>query len=57
MSDRLLSPRELADKLGVSITHVYRHAPEWPCVRIGQLIRFDYDQVFEYLQQHDQEAP
>ena len=51
MSDRLLSAKELADKLGVSEATVYRHTREWPCVRVGPLVRFDYDAVLEHLEQ------
>lgn len=56
MSDRLLTARELADKLGVSEATVYRNTQAWPCVRVGPLVRFDYDAVLEHLAAQAQEA-
>jgi excisionase family DNA binding protein len=52
----LLTPRELAERLNVSVDTVYRHAGEWPCVRIGPVLRFDYEQVLDHLQQERETA-
>jgi hypothetical protein len=46
---QLLTAQQLADRMNVSIDVVYRHSSDWPCVRIGQMLRFDYDQVIEHL--------
>lgn len=32
-ADRLLTPDEVADRLGVKLQWVYRHAGEWPHTR------------------------
>lgn len=56
MSERLLTAQELAERLNVSVALVYRNGPEWPCVRIGNMLRFDYDAVVEHLQQVQAEA-
>jgi excisionase family DNA binding protein len=53
VSDRLLTARELAERLGVSVDVVYRHTGEWPVVRIGKLVRFDYDAVNAYRHEVD----
>ncbi len=53
---RLLTAQELAERLNVSVGFVYRSATEWPSVRIGNMIRFDYDAVLEYLARVQAEA-
>lgn len=53
MSDRLLSPRELADYLGVPITTLYawRHAGEGPQgFRVGKHVRYRWDDVQTWIQ-------
>jgi excisionase family DNA binding protein len=52
--ERLMNAKELADRLGVSVDVVYRHTGEWPVVRIGKLVRFDYAAVLEYLEREAQ---
>ena len=56
MSERLLTAKELADRMGISVDVVYRNTGEWPVVRIGKLVRFDYDAVLEHLAEQAQEA-
>jgi excisionase family DNA binding protein len=46
----LLSPQELADRLGVSRATVYRNSAVWPSLRVGSAVRFDYDAVVAYLE-------
>lgn len=53
--ERLLSPAELAEWLGVSPGWVRDHAtrkePRLPVVRLGKLLRFRAEEVEEFLRQ------
>ena len=56
---RLLRPRELADRLGLSLSTVYKFAVNGtiPCIRIpGSLVRFLWKDVLEWLEKHHQEG-
>lgn len=50
---RLVGPEELAGVLGVKTRHVYNLSMEGkiPKHKIGQLIRFDVDEVLAHLHQ------
>jgi excisionase family DNA binding protein len=50
VAERLLSPAELADRLGVSRATVYRNSAVWPSLRVGSAVRFDYEAVVAYLE-------
>ena len=57
MSDRLLSPAELADWLGVERSYVYGHADELGALRLGSgpraRLRFDVEDVARRLRERD----
>jgi excisionase family DNA binding protein len=50
----LVDAKEVARHLGVSAQHVYELANEnqIPCFRVGRLVRFDIEKVFEALEDH-----
>jgi hypothetical protein len=54
--DRLLSPAELADWLGVERSFVYEHADELGALRLGTgpraRLRFDVEEVARRLREH-----
>lgn len=55
---RLLLPHELARVLNVSVAWVYNHAApsakvRIPAKRVGSLLRFDLDEVMDWLQDRD----
>lgn len=52
MSDGLLTARQLADRLGVSVSVVYR-SRDWPCYKIGNLLRFDEAEVREHIRRRE----
>lgn len=56
MPDRLLSPAELADWLGVERSFVYEHAHELGVLRLGSgpraRLRFDVEEVARRLREH-----
>ncbi len=57
--ERLLKPQELADRLGLSISTVYKFSVEGriPCIRIpGSLVRFRWTEVLEWLEKNHQEG-
>ncbi len=45
--DELLTPEELAEKLKIPVSSVYKmtHRAELPVIRIGRLIRFRWDDI------------
>ncbi|MBZ2186206.1 MAG: helix-turn-helix domain-containing protein [Bryobacter sp.] len=51
--ERLLTPRDVAHWLGVSVDWVQDHAtskePRLPCVRMGKLLRFRREDVEAFL--------
>lgn len=54
MVDRRLSPRELAEALGVSVSWVYRRTQEGavdplPCMHVGKALRFNLEEVQAWL--------
>src|SRR5258708_6419388 len=55
-SERLLTPTEVADRLGVSPRWVRDHAtrrePRIPSVRLGSLLRFRWSDIAEFLNLH-----
>ena len=54
MSERLLSPQQVADWLGVSVDWVQAHAtrkePRMSFMKVGKLLRFKKEHVEEFLQ-------
>lgn len=50
----LLKVPDVARRLGISVPHVYGLARrgEIPCVRIGTSVRFDPEDVEEYIRAH-----
>jgi excisionase family DNA binding protein len=40
-----LNVKQLAERLGVSRDTVYRHADEWGVLRVGGVLRFDWEAV------------
>jgi excisionase family DNA binding protein len=51
--NNLIGVRELAERLGVPKTQIYRltHAGQLPNIRLGKYLRFDYLEVIESLRQ------
>jgi excisionase family DNA binding protein len=51
MTDRLLTAHEIAERLGVPESWVRESARSGaiPCVRLGRYVRFDRDDVEEWL--------
>ena len=51
--ERLLTPRQLGDRLQVPVSWVYQHARTGaiPCVRAGKYLRFDPEEVLHHLRQ------
>ncbi len=54
MEKRLVLPYEVARALGVSVSWVRTHAApsaknRMPVQKVGNLLRFDLDQVFEWI--------
>lgn len=49
MTERLLTAKELAERLNVSPSWVYGYRGPGR-VKVGAAVRFDYDQVREHLQ-------
>jgi predicted DNA-binding transcriptional regulator AlpA len=49
MTERLLTARELADRLNVSASWVYQYRGPGR-VKVGAAVRFDYATVFAHLQ-------
>ncbi|WHZ30060.1 MAG: hypothetical protein OJF51_004862 [Nitrospira sp.] len=45
----LLSVRQVCKKFGISANHVYRHAEEWPHYKIGGALRFNKEELLEFL--------
>jgi excisionase family DNA binding protein len=45
----LLSVEELAEKLGVKPSWVYRHADDLGAYRLGKYLRFSWERVVEHL--------
>lgn len=56
--DQLLTPQEAAEKLRVSTDWLYRAArrEEFPCVRMGRLVRFRRSDVLDRIQQGGAES-
>jgi|SRR5882724_5580653 len=56
VDERLLTPREVAARLGVSQRWVRDHAkrrmPRIPAVKLGSLLRFRWSDVAEFLSRH-----
>jgi excisionase family DNA binding protein len=52
MTDRLLTAREVADRLGVDESWVREHtrAGNIPCVRLGRWIRYEWEAVSAWLE-------
>jgi excisionase family DNA binding protein len=59
MSEALLNEKELASYLGVSLSTVKRlRAEGLPAIKVGKrAVRFDRQQVREWLQRRAQEGP
>ncbi|MCA2969390.1 MAG: helix-turn-helix domain-containing protein [Acidobacteriaceae bacterium] len=56
--ERLLTPRDVAHWLGVSVDWVQDHAtskePRLPCLRLGKLLRFRRDEVAAFIAERSQ---
>jgi len=50
----LLTATQVAKLLQVSVAHVYVLAKrgELPSVRFGRVVRFDEDEIYEFIQAH-----
>ena len=55
MPESLLTPQQLADKLGVKISTVYHwsHIGYIPTVKLGNLIRFRWSSVNRWLEKKE----
>jgi excisionase family DNA binding protein len=53
----LMSIDQLAQRLGITVRHVRRLVAERrvPCYKVGRLVRFDPDEIGEWL--HDRRRP
>ena len=51
MSEQLLTSKELAEWLGMSVSWVYKQAESasLPFIRVGKAIRFDREEIRSYL--------
>jgi len=51
MSEDLLTPKELADKLGIKKSTIYHwsHIDYIPTVKLGNLIRFRWSSIIKWL--------
>jgi len=60
-SERLLSPQEVADRLGVSERwvrdHATRRSPRIRAVKLGPMLRFRWSDVEDFLSNQLLEAP
>lgn len=54
MSKCLLTPKQMAEVLGVPVSWIYRRTSraEIPFVNVGKYVRFDADEVIEFLRDH-----
>jgi len=51
---KLLSAKQLAEALGVSLVTIIRHTyprGPLPCVRVGKLVRYDPEEVMKVLRE------
>ncbi len=51
MSENLLTPQEIADKLGVKISTIYywSHTDSIPKIKLGNLLRFRWSSISKWL--------
>jgi excisionase family DNA binding protein len=49
--DELLTPEELAERLKIPLSSVYKmtHRGEIPVIRIGRLVRFRWDDILDHF--------
>jgi len=57
---KLLSAKQLAETLGVSLMTIIRHTyprGPLPCVRVGKLVRYDPEEVMKVLKELREKKP
>jgi len=56
--DKLLTPKQLSERLQVSPSTVYQwvHTEFVPCIRLGKCVRFDEEDVIKWLQGRKKEG-
>jgi len=55
MSEKLLTPQELADRLGVKLSTIYNwsHIEYIPTVKLGGLIRFRWSSIIKWVEKKE----
>lgn len=58
MSENLLTPQEIADKLGVKISTIYywSHTNSIPRIKLGHLLRFRWSSISKWLDKKEKEG-
>ena len=58
MSEDLLTPQEIADKLGVKISTIYywSHTDSIPRIKLGHLLRFRWSSISKWLDKLEKEG-
>jgi len=49
VSEIILTPAQLAERLQVPVSWVYKHVKSLPVMRCGMYLRFDWESVLESL--------
>ncbi len=58
MSEDLLTPQEIADKLGVKISTIYywSHTDSIPRIKLGNLLRFRWSSISKWLDKKEKKG-
>ena len=58
MSEDLLTPQEIADKLGVKISTIYywSHTDSIPRIKLGHLLRFRWSSISKWLDKKEKKG-